>query len=341
MGADLRRDVPVPGASGPERSGGQPSVTVLIPAYNAAAFVEDAIRSALGQTYRDLEVLVVDDGSTDPTPQRAGAFGGPVRLLGVSHGGLSWARNHGMRAAAGRFVIFLDADDILERELVARAVDLLERRPDLGFVFPNFRWLFADGRSSPPVLAPEGHGGESEMVLEDPVRQLLLAGYSISPSGLGARREMLAEAGYFDESLWGSEDFEYLSRVYLRRPVGFLTAPLVRRRHHTGSMTSQFSRMAPCVARSIDTVARRFLAAGRLDSVRAIRRYGRRCMETVIRGLLSRGEGRQAFALLLRYRRLLWGPRLPLLAAACWVPRPGLRALRRARGWFSRDSGRE
>src|SRR5262245_45164314 len=101
-----------------------------------------AIESALRQTWRDLEVLVVHDGATDDTATQALVHGPSVRLLDVPHGGLAAARNHGMRAAAGRFVVFLDADDILEDTLVASAVAFLERRPELAFVFCNVRLFF-------------------------------------------------------------------------------------------------------------------------------------------------------------------------------------------------------
>jgi len=127
-----------------------------------------------------------------------------------------------MRAAAGRFIVFLDADDALERTLVSRAVDFLQRRPDLAFVFCNVRVFYNDGRQTPPCIPAAALGDRPEAVLLNPLAEVLASGFPISSSGLCARREALAEAGFFDETLWGSEDFEYWSRLYLRSPVGYL-----------------------------------------------------------------------------------------------------------------------
>ncbi len=307
-----------------------PSVTILIPAYNAANFVEDAIRSALHQTYKDLEVVVVDDGSVDDTSRKVESFGGAVRLLRVKHGGLAWARNHGMRAATGRYIVFLDADDILEPHLVTRAIRFLERLPELAFVFCNVRVMFPDGRTTPRIPA-HAFGEEPEIVLKNPLEQVLEAGHMISSSGLCARREALLEAGFFDESLWGAEDFEYWSRLYLRRLVGYIDDPLVRLRRHSDNMTLQAARMIPCMAASMEKVAARCLSSGRLDMVRTVRRYGARSIGRALRGLLLRGERSEARVLLRRYRRHLHVPDLVLLAAACVVPGSTLRAMARIR----------
>ncbi|HET8947009.1 MAG TPA: glycosyltransferase [Candidatus Polarisedimenticolia bacterium] len=282
-------------------------MSVVIPAYNAGQLVTTAIQSALAQTHRDLEVVVVDDGSTDDTLARVRSFGDPVRVLSVPHGGVPRARNHGMRAAAGRFIVFLDADDVLEATLVAQAVELLDRRPDLGFVFCNAR-LFRDGDPpSAPCIPPEFFAGATSIIVRHPLIEIIGAGYFISSSGLCARREVLLEAGDFDESLWGSEDFEYWSRLYLRRPVGLLAQPLVRIRHHVGSMTRQPVKMTPCMAASRDKVIENCRKSGRDDQISIVRQFARASMLSAVRHAIGDGEQVEARRLLRQYRHELYG----------------------------------
>jgi len=298
-----------------------PEVTVLIPAYNAESFIEDALRSALAQSLAPREVLVVDDGSTDDTQRRARAFGESVRVITIPHGGPSRARNEGLRQARGTHIVFLDADDILEPELCERATSLLEQHPHLGFVFSNYRLFFEDGQTTGPRIPAGAFGGEAEVILTDPPRQIFSHGHAISSSGLCARREALAEAGYFDESLRGGEDLEYWSRIFLRRSVAFLAHPYVRLRRHPHSATANPMLMIPNIAMSMKRIHVSLEALGLMSEAPVLRRYIRQCLETAIVSLLEAGNARQAWQSLVRFRALAFGPRWPLLAAACLVPR--------------------
>src|SRR5688572_33231336 len=99
-----------------------PTVSVVIPAYNAAAFIRETIDSALAQTYRDFEVIVVNDGSTDDTMARLREFGSRIRVHEQSNSGVATARNSGVKIATGSWIAFLDSDDLwmpqkLERQL--------------------------------------------------------------------------------------------------------------------------------------------------------------------------------------------------------------------------------
>src|SRR5262249_49966356 len=104
-------------------------VTVVVPCYNAAAFVGGALESALGQSHGDLEVIVVDDGSTDGSWELVGGFGARIRSERIAHGGAARARNHGLAQASGRFVLFLDADDVLARDTIADLLRALTAAP--------------------------------------------------------------------------------------------------------------------------------------------------------------------------------------------------------------------
>jgi glycosyltransferase involved in cell wall biosynthesis len=108
-------------------------VTVLIPAYNKEPFIAQAIESALAQTYQAIDVLVVDDGSTDATAAMVRRYGGRVRLLTQANAGAAWARNVGSRAAEGELA-FLDADDLWTAEKLATQMGILERHPEVVLV---------------------------------------------------------------------------------------------------------------------------------------------------------------------------------------------------------------
>lgn len=306
---------------------GGPEVTVLIPAYNAAPFIEDAIRSAAAQTFRDLEILIIDDGSTDDTAERALACGVAVRLLRVDHGGVSSARNHGLRQARGRMVTFLDSDDLLEPDLIERARQMLQRHPDLGFVFCNFRIFCEDGTVTPPRIPPGAFGGVREPVIVDAFQEVLRHAYPIAPSGLCAPREALEQAGFFDERLRGSEDFEYWIRIYSHRPIGCLTDPLVRVRRQPGSLTHNPGLMIEGIAASVNKICARLRAEGRTRHAAIVKGYGRLCMQPGVIRMLQGGDAVEARRALFRHRGLLRGPLWPVLVIASMLPGAALRWL--------------
>ncbi|MBK8993570.1 MAG: glycosyltransferase family 2 protein, partial [Gammaproteobacteria bacterium] len=108
-------------------------VSVVIPAYNAAAFIERAVDSVLTQSYRSREVLVVNDGSTDRTGEVLARYGSAIRVIDQPNGGLSSARNRGIREARGEFVALLDADDRWLPEKLERQVQAMVADPGIGF----------------------------------------------------------------------------------------------------------------------------------------------------------------------------------------------------------------
>ena len=128
-------------------AGSTPTVTVVIPCYNLGAYVNEAVQSVLDQTYRDFEILLIDDGSTDPiTRHLFASYRRPrTRILRTENQGLARTRNLGIREAAGRYVSFLDADDVLEPTFLERTVPVLEADPSLAFASC---WLVGFGESS-------------------------------------------------------------------------------------------------------------------------------------------------------------------------------------------------
>ncbi len=171
-----------------------PSVAVVVAAYQGEAFIERCLASLVAQEGEALEVVVVDDGSTDATAERAAAF--PVTVVATEHGGVAAARNAGLRAARAPYVGFCDQDDEWLPTKAARQRAHLEQRPDLAGVLCRQRWVLAGG-TRPPWLVPDANGD--------------LGG--VAPlSGL-FRADALRAVGGFEEGLDGRDDIDLLVRL--------------------------------------------------------------------------------------------------------------------------------
>lgn len=209
------------------------AVSVVIPAYNAERYIADALASIQEQTLRDIEVLVVDDGSADDTLRQVGRFANSLDLtiLRQANGGPAAARNAGIRKARGRYCAFLDADDIMLPQRLAIQAALLDAESDLGLVHTDLMTFDERGIIHRTRRAfSEPCGG---MVIE----QLLLDNF-ITTSTVMAPKEKLVEAGLFGEARRLSEDFELWLRMAARWKVGFIDHPLVQYRHRPGSLSS-------------------------------------------------------------------------------------------------------
>jgi len=184
-----------------------PKVSVVIPAYNAAWSVGRAIESVLAQGFRDFELIVVDDGSTDSTAAVLSHFGDELRVLSKTNGGLSSARNAGIQASRGSYVAFLDADDWWLPDKLERQVALMRSRPELAFCSTAARIEGPNGES----LGEWRCGGDTGAALEAIFAvNAFVAG---SGSAVFARRDALDRAGGFDESLHSLEDIDMWMRL--------------------------------------------------------------------------------------------------------------------------------
>lgn len=210
-----------------------PAVTVVMPAFDAAAFIADSVRSVLAQTYRDFELLVVDDASTDDTVRIATeAAGGDrrVHVRSVPHSGPAKARNAAIAAARGAVLAFLDADDLWEPDHLARLVEGLAAHPDR-FVYSNAT-RFGDGPEEPAHF--RGY------VPATTFRDLYLSPHIPSPGAIAVRTADVRALGGFveDEACIGSEDRALYLGLCARGvlPV-YLPHKGVRYRVHAGQLT--------------------------------------------------------------------------------------------------------
>jgi glycosyltransferase involved in cell wall biosynthesis len=211
-----------------------PSVSVVIPTFNSGRLVAEAVASALAQTVVPAEVIVVDDGSTDDTPERLAPYAGRVRYIRQENRGVSAARNRGVAEARGEFVAFLDADDVWHPrkwELQLRAFD---RLPGLGMIGAQpFDW--------PASVFPSLPGADAPRVTPVGWRDLVVKNY-LTTSSVVVRRDVLERAGRFDTALQGPEDRDLWLRVAEVAPIVNLELPLVGYRDVPGSVSKSVER---------------------------------------------------------------------------------------------------
>jgi teichuronic acid biosynthesis glycosyltransferase TuaG len=205
-----------------------PLVTAVIPAYDCEAYVAEAVASALAQTYRPLEVLVINDGSTDRTAEALRPFTGLVTLIDRENRGVYSSRNEGVERAAGEFVAFLDADDAWKPEKIARQMDVFARHPEVALVATRAEEIDAEGRplARPPKESPGIYDRPASLYDE-----LLNRGNPVSLSSVVARREALRRAGgFYDRERILSADYDLWIRVAAERPFYIMSEPLTRYR---------------------------------------------------------------------------------------------------------------
>jgi len=214
-------------------------LSVIIPARDVGPFVEAAVRSVLGQTLRDIEVLVVDDGSCDDTWERLCKFeDSRLRLLKGMGLGVSAARNQALAVARGPYVAFLDADDVWRLDHLERLSNRLDQEPEADLVFSALAWIDEGGSPLPrSVVRWDGRLGYEELFLEF---------YPITTSSLCVRREAALRVGGFDENLRSGTDHDFCLRIACLRPNNCAGAPEVGidYRRRDGQITANRMRKA-------------------------------------------------------------------------------------------------
>lgn len=204
-------------------------VSVVIPTYNSAPLVVEAVRSVLAQTRPAAEVLVVDDGSTDDTADRLAGFGPSVRVIRKENGGVSSARNRGVSEATGDLIAFLDADDVWHPRKLEVQLGVLETHPDLGMLGTGvFDW---------PGPVPEPSGSPPHLT-RVPFDQLIVRN-QFCTSTIVVRTTVIRAAGEFDTSLQGPEDYDMWLRIAAVAAVANTDNPLTGYRHATPNSLSK------------------------------------------------------------------------------------------------------
>ena len=192
-------------------------VSIVIPCFNYGRFLAEAIESALDQTHDPIEVIVVDDGSTDDSAAIAAKFGSKLHYIYQENAGLCAARNTGVKTVRGKFITFLDADDIMDKRFVELTVKELIEHPDASFVYTQMR-LF----------------GREQSITQYPAYELktLKFGNYVNASAM-LRAEVFQEVQYDESFKSGWEDFDFYLSLGERGHYGrLLDRPLLNYRKH-------------------------------------------------------------------------------------------------------------
>jgi len=218
-----------------------PKVSVIIPAYNAARFILEALQSIDAQHYSPLEILLIDDGSTDETVELVRRNAPQVRIIRQPNGGASAARNTGLREATGEFICFLDADDAWFPGKIAAQTDYLAAHPGVGIVYhewhvwkPDAAGVYhqpsaAASQCSPERIVPDLSGW---------IYHRLLMVCEVHTSTVMMRRSVAKEIGFFDTDLVTGEDYDYWLRASHHCELHKLAATFSSYRSTPGSLTA-------------------------------------------------------------------------------------------------------
>ena len=209
----------------------QPRVSVIVRTYNRAGYLVEAIESVFAQTFHDLELIVVDDGSTDQTAAVLDRYAGrltPVFLGGTGNPAAGF--NAGIGVAQGELIAFLDSDDLWLPDKMKRQVACLDRAERFGFAYSNACLLYPDGRRSAPVLAPD-------QIVAGSVLRAIVRNMCIHTSTVMVRRRCLNRVGPFDESRLTCEEFFWFLRLARAADAVCVAEPLALIRQHAGQLS--------------------------------------------------------------------------------------------------------
>ncbi len=304
-----------------------PAVSIVIPCYNGASWLDETLASLAGQSCADWEAVVVDDGSTDESAQIARRWHGGdrrVRLVQQANAGLPAARNAGVRESRGRYLVFLDADDLLEPEFLMLMRDALEGEPEAMGIACSFTVIEADGSTFRQELPGSGEW----LTIDD-----ILPANGWPPHAAMIRRELFEEVGGFNPALRSVEDWDFWLRSLAGSDFLALRRPLVRYRKHPGQMSSNHARMAECIAQVADDFARRHSDV--------IAQYGRLrfrfniALLLVVQSAKALKTGHRAMAIRISLKALWrapWSIQLVRRLAILWLPASATRMILRLKG---------
>ncbi len=212
-----------------------PKVSIIIPSFNCERYIAETINSVLQQSFKNIELIVVDDGSTDRTREIVSSFGSPVQLITQANTGRCTARNRGIREARGEFICLLDHDDYWFPNKLARQLSEFQKHPEAGAVYSSFIFWHEDADKRFPK--PDSFDLTAFPDDIDPdysgwiYHQSLIDIYVLTSTAM-FRAEVFQRCGVYDESLPYSEDWELLLRIAREYPFMQLRRPTTLYRQH-------------------------------------------------------------------------------------------------------------
>ena len=332
------------------------TVSVVIPTYNRAHLLGDAVRSALHQSHAPLEILVIDDGSTDDTSRLCAQFGPSVHHIPQDHGGTAAAKNRGLREARGEYVAFLDSDDMWEPSKLEIHLAVHRALPEVGWSTSDSEVVDVEGR---PLPAPQGFArafpvfrdlgvtpeqffaramARTTVVAAGGIRgvyagdafELLFEGNFATPQCTMLQRRLCEQVGGFDPAMLVAADTEYFHRVAALSPIAVIQEPLVKWRTGLADHNVSPRNVLPAIRNALVSVDRAVTLRGTLTATvkETYERGRRRLLLRLAYAHLSelrRAEAREA--VLAAWWAGARSPRSLGIFAASLLPPRALRAL--------------
>ena len=205
-------------------------VSVIIPTYNRGEVLDQAVKSVLAQTYKNYELIVVDDGSTDNTSRILRKFGNKIRYFSKLHGGVSSSRNFGLEKSEGSWVAFLDSDDYWLPEKLERQIQYVQEHQNILIVQTDEKWI----RNGVPVNPIKKHRKYSGWIFSKCLPLCI-----VSPSAVMIHQRIFNDVGVFDENLPVCEDYDLWLRIAYKYQIDLIPEKLIVK---TGGHSDQLSR---------------------------------------------------------------------------------------------------
>ncbi|MBI5763400.1 MAG: glycosyltransferase [Planctomycetes bacterium] len=239
----------------------RPAVSVIIPTFNRLALLREALDSVAAQTFRDFEVIIIDDGSTEAIAEGVAGHSTSPRVIRQPNAGPAAARNRGIAAANADLVAFLDSDDLWLPKKLATYFERMHREPDVPIWYGPMQPIERDGQRVP---------GRTKPCIGGCITEALFHSSFVHVPTVVCRKSLLTDVGCFDESLPVCEDYDLWLRLSVRTRFGLIEEPLALRRLHDDRLSKgQMSRNLDVKARMLATFFESGMATEKLNRRRA------------------------------------------------------------------------
>ena len=223
--------------------------SVVIPSYNRSSMTVDAVNSVLGQTFRDFEIIVVDDGSTDDTEKMLSDFGDQISYHKQVNSGVASARNNGIALSTGHYVCYLDSDDLWHPEKLAIYKAAIDKKPEIAFLFSDFHkhdiklqapYTLSNSDMFTYIYDLAKNQEEKLFTIDgEDLLRLLFKGYPLYPSTFAIRRDV-HDHFRWDPGILKSEDFNFVLKVSRKYGFAYLSQSLTTVRVHDSNKSADF-----------------------------------------------------------------------------------------------------
>jgi glycosyltransferase involved in cell wall biosynthesis len=200
-------------------------VSVIIPAFNNSHYTIKTINSILEQTYKNIEIIVIDDGSTDDTKIKLKLFGKLITYIYQKNKGASSARNKGMKISTGEYIAHIDCDDLYENNKIEESIKFLENNNDYSFIYTDVNLIDENDNFINQIKKFNNHPGSGYIA-----KKILTTHYVLTNSTVVAKKECYESLGGFDEKIFISADREMMIRLSIKYKAGYINRPLTKYR---------------------------------------------------------------------------------------------------------------